>query len=211
MGSTQEELGTFCICAPYLSLLTDLKRLRPNTQMGDMVMKTQAWGWLTAGVLALGLNGIYQDCGAAWLHRNVDCVIARIAQRSGPVLALALGRADLFMAKANLGVARSETASCRMSTAMARMQTELARAQSGFAGFEAMSAREEAAMARVEANRARIEAQTARGRFLPAAFEAGQIPVICPRVRVEIPRVNIPMVRISAPGVQVDGLGAGPI
>ena len=172
--------------------------------------QTQAWGWLAAGVLALGLNGIYQDGGAAWLHRNLDYVMARIADRSGPVLALALGRADLFMAKANLGFARNETASCRITTALVRMHTGMARAQHGFAGLEAMSAREEAAMARVEANRARIEAQTARVRFLPAAFDAEKIPVICPRVRIEIPRVNIPqmpLVRISAPVEQVEGLG----
>jgi hypothetical protein len=181
--------------------------------MGDNRMKstqTQAWGWLAAGVLALGLNGIYQDGGAAWLHRNVDCVLARIADRSGPVVALALGRADWFVAKANLAVSRNETASCRMSTALARMQTEMARAHGGFAGLEAMSAREEVAMARVEGDRARIEAQTARVRFLPAAFDAGKIPVICPRVRIEIPRVNIPqmpLVRISAPVEQVEGLG----
>jgi hypothetical protein len=173
--------------------------------MGDNGMKstqTQAWGWLAAGVLALGLNGIYQDCGEAWVHRNVDRMIARVAQSSGPVLALALGRADWYLAKAKLAATRDETASCRMSTVLARMQTEMARAQHGFAGLEAMSAREEAAMARVEANRARIEAQTARVRFLPAAFDAGKIPVICTRVRIEIPRVNIPqmpLVRISAP------------
>jgi hypothetical protein len=199
--------------AAYHSLLTDFHQVRPNSQMGDNAMKstqTQAWGWLAAGVLALGLNGVYQDGGAAWLHRNVDCVMARIADRSGPVLALALGRVDWFMARANLAVARNETASCRMSTALARMHTGMARAQNGFAGLEAMSAREEGAMARLEANRARIEAQTARVRFWPAAFDAGKIPVICPRVRVEIPRINIPempLVRISAPVVQVEGLG----
>ncbi len=33
---------------------------------------TQGWGWLAAGVLALGLNGIYQDGGAAWAHRIVE-------------------------------------------------------------------------------------------------------------------------------------------
>jgi hypothetical protein len=175
-----------------------------------MAMKnTQAWGWLAAGVLALGLNGIYQDCGAAWVHRNAERVIARITARSGPVLALALGRADWYLAKAKLEATRDETASCRMGAALARMQTEMARVHSGFAGLEAMSAREEAAMARVEGERARIEARTARFRFLPAAFDAGKIPVICPRVRVEIPQM--PMVRISAPRVRVEGLGAGPI
>ncbi|HWS17055.1 MAG TPA: hypothetical protein VN223_03535 [Candidatus Elarobacter sp.] len=174
--------------------------------------QTQAWGWLAAGVLALGLNGIYQDGGAAWLHRNVDCVMARIADRSGPVVALALGRADWFLATANLAVARNETASCRMSTALTRMHTGMARAQSGFAGLEAMSAREEAAMARVEANRARIEAQTARVRFLPVAFDG--VKLVCPRIRVQVPQVSIPeipAVRVTVPDVHVDVMGAEPI
>jgi len=145
--------------------------------------QTQAWGWLAAGVLALGLNGIYQDSGAAWVHGNLGGVIARIADRSESVVALATGRANWFLAKADLMAARNETASCRVATAMAR-------AQSGMAEFEAMSAREEAAMARLEANRARIEAQVAR--FSSATFDPAKIRVICPRVRIEIPQVNAP-------------------
>ncbi len=101
-------------------------------------MKRQAWGWLAAGVLALGLNGIYQDGGAAWVYRNVDGVIARIADRSEGVLALASGRADWFLAKANLAAARDETASCRVAAAVARMQMKMVRTQSGrLADFEA--------------------------------------------------------------------------
>jgi len=96
--------------------------------MGDKVMKTtQAWGWLAAGVLALGLNGIYQDGGAEWVHRNVDGAIARIADRSEAVLALAAGRADWFAAKAGVLGVRNETASCRVASAMARFQTKIAR------------------------------------------------------------------------------------
>src|ERR1700686_170340 len=143
-------------------------------------MKSEAWGWLAAGVLALGLNGVYHEGGAAWMHRNVERVIARVADQSGAVLALATGRADWFMAKANLAAARNETGACGMATAMARMQTQMVRAHGGMANFEAMSAREEAAMARVEADRARIEAQVARVRFSQVAFDAGKIPVICP-------------------------------
>jgi len=108
--------------------------------MGDKVMKTtQAWGWLAAGVLALGLNGIYQDGGAVWVHRNVDGAIARIADRSGAVLALAAGRADWFAAKAGVLGVRNETASCRVASAMDRFQTKIARTQDGVAEFEAMS------------------------------------------------------------------------
>lgn len=180
-------------------------------------MKTQAWGWLAAGILALGSNGVYHDGGAAWLQRNVDRVIARVEDRSGAVLALATGRADWFIARVHLAAARNETGACRMATAMARIQGKLTRAQGGMAGFEAMSAREEAAMARVEADQARIEAQMARVSY--AAFDPVKVRVICPRVRVEIrqvniPRVNIPRipaVHVTVPDVHVDVMGSEPI
>ena len=52
-----------------------------------------------AGVLALGLNGIYQDGGAAWAHRAVTHLMAGVTGRAEGVLALAAGRADWFAAK----------------------------------------------------------------------------------------------------------------
>ena len=42
---------------------------------------TQAWAWLTAGVLALGLNGFYHDGGAVWAHRIAD----QLAEKSEAV------------------------------------------------------------------------------------------------------------------------------
>ncbi len=63
---------------------------------------TQAWGWLAAGVLALGLNGIYQDGGAAWAHRRSDRPDRRSSSRTEAVLALAAGRADWFVAKSEM-------------------------------------------------------------------------------------------------------------
>ena len=178
---------------------------------------TRAWGWLAAGVLALGLNGFYQDGGAAWAHRVVDEAVARMVDRSGAVLAFATGRVDQFAEKANIVAAQNETASCRFASAMARFQTKVARTQGGMAQFEAMSARQEAALAQLEANRARIEVQVARVRIAPVAFHMAPTPVVaCPRVRVNVPRVNVPMVRvprvkIPAPVVHVETLGSEPI
>ena len=178
---------------------------------------TQAWGWLTAGVLALGLNGFYQDSGAAWGHRVLGGAVARIVDRSGAVLALAAGRVDWFAERANIAAARNETASCRFASAMARFQTKIARTQGGMAQFEAMSARQEAALAQLEANRARLEEQMVRVHIAPVAFNVGKIPVVaCPRVRVNVPRVSvprvqIPMVNIPAPVVHVETLGNEPI
>jgi hypothetical protein len=180
-------------------------------------MKAEAWGWLAAGVLALGLNGIYHDGGAVWMHRNVDRVIAQISNQSAAVLVLAAGRADWLMVKAHLAAARNETASCRMATAMARAQSKMARMHNGMADFEAMSAREEAGLARLEADRARIEGQMARVSY--SAFDPVKVRVFCPRVRVEIPQVRIPSVNIpripavhvAVPDVHVDMMGSDPI
>jgi len=167
---------------------------------------TQGWGWLAAGVLALGLNGFYQDGGAAWAHRVAD----EVADRSVALADLASGTVDELMAKVELAAARDETTSCKLATAMARFETGMARTQTGLAHFEAMTARQEAALARVEANRARIEAQVARVRLAPMAFDAAKIPVVvCPRVRVNLPK--LPMVRIPAPMTDVHSAGAEPI
>ena len=170
---------------------------------------TQAWGWLTAGVLALGLNGFYQDGGAEWAHRIVD----RVVYSSTAVVALALGRADQFLEQAQIVVAQDETKSCRLGTAMARIQARVARADSGLTQFEALSAREEAGLARVEANRARIEALAARSEFAtfvePMTFHAAEVSLICPRVRVNIPRV--PMIKVQPPVVHVGTMGSGPL
>jgi hypothetical protein len=161
-----------------------------------MAMKSmQRWGWLAAGVIALGLNGIYHDGGAAWGRRNVGQVIERIESHTGPVLALAAGRADWFLTQAKLTATQEQTVSCRAATSVARFQTKMARTQTGMARIEALSAQEEAALARIEANRARIEARVAPARFEPTVFN----PMVCPRVRVRGPRVQI-----SVPVVHVD-------
>ncbi len=176
---------------------------------------TQGWGWLAAGVLALGLNGFYQDGGAAWAHRAVDAAVERVAERAGAVSGLASEGVERLVEAAGRVTARDETASCPLTTAMARLLTRIARTRGGMARFEAISARHEAAVARVEAERARIEARVARVRLSPMAFNEIEIHrAVCPRLRVDVPRVNIPrvpMVEIPAPAVRVDMLNDGSI
>ncbi|MFZ0759642.1 MAG: hypothetical protein WAM69_06785 [Candidatus Sulfotelmatobacter sp.] len=175
---------------------------------------TQAWGWLAAGVLALGLNGFYQDGGLAPAHRIVDGAIELVAGRSGDLVELASERGERLAERASLVAAWDETASCRLAATVARFQRKTAWTQSRAARIEAMSARQEAAVARVEAERARIEARVARVRMVPVAFGALEIPLMaCPRVRVNAPRLSVPpvpVVRIPAPGVRVETVG-GPI
>src|SRR5438876_3265698 len=138
-----------------------------------MKTTTQAWTWLTAGVLALGLNGIYQDGGAAWAHRIAN----RVADRTGAVLALATGRADLVRQQAQVVAVRQQTQSCRLNTAMARIQTRMARAQGRFDRFQAMSEREHAALADFEAKRAKFATDAARVRVVSSSFTVPEIRI----------------------------------
>jgi hypothetical protein len=201
-------------------------------------MKTQAWAWLTAGVVALGLNGFYHDGGAAWAHRIAE----RISDRSDFVVQRVSAQADRFVAEVRMAAVRDETASCPVSTALAEFQSRMAQSQTRFAQtkiarFDRMTAREEAQAARWEASQARaqaqvearVNAQVARMRFAPAAFERVvidravfdpvKIRVVCPRVRVNVPAVRIPVVkiprmpliRIPAPVISGDESDSGPI
>src|SRR5579863_907304 len=88
-------------------------------------MKTQAMGWLIAGVLAAGLNASYHDGGLQWAHD----VANRVEHGSAAVLALASGNAERFLSEAQMVADRNETASCRLSTALAQIQTKLAQAR----------------------------------------------------------------------------------
>jgi hypothetical protein len=201
-------------------------------------MKTQAWAWLTAGVVALGLNGFYLDGGMTWAHQIAD----HISDRSDFVVQRVSDRADQFLAEVRMSAGRNEAASCPLSTALAGFESRMARskfaqnqtrfAQTKIAGFDWMTAREEAQAARLEASRARaeaqvearVDAQVARMSFAPAAFERVvmdpvKIRLLCPRVRVNvsavrIPVVNIPrmpVIRIPAPVISAADSDTGPI
>jgi hypothetical protein len=175
-------------------------------------MKTQAWGWLAAAVLAAGLNSSYHEGGMQWAHQIVD----RVGHNTGAVLALATGRADQFMAEARmLNVERHES-QCPLAAAMAQVQSSIDQSRSEFDGFQVMSDREQAQLDRLEANRARIEAQVqaklVRVRFVEANFNpvVVKVPEItCPRVRVNIPR--IPRIKVPARAVHVEYSGPGPV
>jgi len=193
-------------------------------------MKTQAWGWLTAGVLAAGLNAGYHDGGLRWAHEAVN----RLQHGSAAVVALATGRTDQFLTEARLVSARSETAGCRLSTAIARVQTRIAHAETRIARSEARVDRFEtmadmdldmdmAQLDQLDANRERIQAlvnareqrQLAHARipgaaFNPVVFKSVHVSSDCPRVRVNIPR--IPMMKMPAvPEVHVETASAGPV
>jgi len=170
-------------------------------------MKTQAWGWLTAAVLAAGLNSSYHNGGLQWAHEVVD----RVQHNSSAVLALATGRTDRFLAEARIVKAQGQ-AKCPLASALAESQDSLEQQQEWqIERVQAMSDRQQEQLARFEQNRARIEARVqarlARVQFNPVIVQVPKID--CPRVRVNIPRM--PRIQVPAPAVQLNYSGPGPV
>ena len=119
---------------------------------GVKTMKTQAWGWLAAAVMAAGLNASYHDGGLRWAHEIAN----QVKHNTGAVLALATGRADQFVTEANLVAAAKQSSPCPLAAALAEARTVVVPTQVELRRFDVMSAREQAKLARVEAERARI-------------------------------------------------------
>ncbi|HLZ39472.1 MAG TPA: hypothetical protein VKQ11_00830 [Candidatus Sulfotelmatobacter sp.] len=165
-------------------------------------MKTQAWGWLAAAVMAAGLNANYHNGGIQWAHQMVN----EVTYKAGTVIALASGRVDQLQSEAPMLTARREKSPCPFASVLARVEMKLDRSEMSFDNVEVMSAREQAQLAHLAANRARFEAKLARIRIPAVAFN----PVVpsphvsvCPRVRVSVPRIpaiQTPMVHIEMPG-----------
>jgi hypothetical protein len=148
-------------------------------------MKTQAWGWLAAAVMAAGLNASYHDGGLRWAHQIVD----HVGHNMGAVMALATGRTDQFLTEARYVATPSDNTPCSFAVAMVHPQEQVARVNAEFDRFQAMSDRQVARLARLEANRARIESRLAAVR-IPTISVAPVVvntpKIVCPRVRMKL-------------------------
>ena len=176
-------------------------------------MKTQAWGWLAAAVLAAGLNASYHDGGLHWVHR----LAGRVGDSTTAVLALATGNAEEFLTEARRIELHQQRASCPFQAAVTEVQDDLdtmtVPVRSEFAQLEVMSARQRVRLVRLEAHRARMEAELAHVRIPAMAVNPVVVAVptvqACPRVRLNI--LRIPRERMyPVPKVRVD-TGAGPV
>jgi len=170
---------------------------------------TQAWAWLTAAVMAAGLNASYHDGGLQWAHRIAE----QAGYSSRAVLALARGHADQFLEEARLAT-RGESAPCAVRVVLTRVQEKVAGEQQrvawvqektadgeqGIAQIEEMSARQQERLARMEEMRARIEERlaerAARCRNARAIHAAAFVVTPDFPVRVNVPAVQIPAVEI---------------
>ena len=188
-------------------------------------MKITAMGWLTAGVLAAGLNASYHDGGLQWAHQVAD----RIQDRAALLVDRASEGADRLLVQAQVLAARNETASCPLSSALARVQntinetrlhegmaeSKIAHSEAFVEDFDRMSARQEAQFARLEAAQQRMQVKfaaksahfkIASAAFAPMALKSIPAPV-CPRVRVTVPRIKMP----AMPQIHIETSSQGPV
>jgi len=160
-----------------------------------MRKSTNAWGWLAAGVLALGVNGFLHDEGANLVRRAADTVAAR----SEAVFALATGQADQFLTKARVVAARERAQRCPLDAAIAQMRSRMTE-RAPFVPLGSRTEMQESQMAWLDAQKVQMEAQMAQFQFDAADLKVPEVHVVCPRMRVKVPR---PKLRIPAPGVHV--------
>jgi hypothetical protein len=192
-------------------------------------MKTKAWGWLTAAVLAAALNSSYHNGGLQWAHEIAE----RVEHNTGAVLALATGRADQFLAEARMlnadrtiaSAMKTEASRCPFARTTSDLQNSFDRSQDQFQfkldRFQALSDREQARLERLAAKRERIEnqvrAKLAQVRipevnFTPVVVRVPEVHVPeidCPRVRVNVERM--PRIKVPAAEVHVGYSGPGPV
>ena len=178
---------------------------------------TQAWIWLSAGVLAAGLNAVYHDGGAAQMReiacRIADRVVNRVIDNSERVVARTADRADHLLTLARLTVREDESVPCRYKAVVPTLQARLdGQRDAEIARVNLLVAHKQAQLARVEADRDRVEAVLTDIRIPNVEMHISS----CPRIRVNVPRipevhVQVPNVRIPAPEIQIDNSMSDPI
>ena len=157
-----------------------------------MKAATRAWYWLAVGVLALGLNGYYQDGGLQGLHRLANCAENRLVEarmqfgQMAPLAEVAMaGPARLRCERSapRSGVAFSPSIPPQAQARLAHLQERLGELQA--ARVQARIARLQHVMAQRELRRVQVEWQDGR---ISVVNDAGQVPLPLPRVEVNVPQ-----------------------
>jgi len=99
-------------------------------------MRSQTgWYWLAAGVLALGLNGAYQDGQLGWVHCLADRAAAVFEQaserglRAVTMAELMLGRSPETLGRTEAGVQKLQSKMVAQRVAQAQRQIAMAQAR----------------------------------------------------------------------------------
>ncbi len=159
-----------------------------------MKATNNAWYWLAAGVLALGLNGYYQDGGLPLLHRLTSCARTRVAASTVQFSQMATLAQVALADHAGLRcerpgpsamVAVSASIPPQAQARLADLQMRLATLET--ARIQARVERLQQVMVRREMRRAQVELQN------------GRIAVITDQGQVQVELPPLPHVKLEAP------------
>jgi hypothetical protein len=165
----------------------------------------RGWYWLGAGVLALGLNGAYQDGQLSFVHRVADRaseMVARASDRGTQFVTMAevmLGRTPVDYGKAEAAVQRIQSKVVCERVARAQREMAMAHVREQIA---AARVQQRIALAQVKMDRVRTISIDRANRFRDCARFSG--------IRVSVP--DLPKVNLShMPDVQMPDLSDLPV
>jgi hypothetical protein len=182
----------------------------------------KAWYWLAAGVLALGLNGAYQDGEFPWVHNLADrscALLERVTEQKDRFVAMTeimFGREPSSLARAQERLARlqerlSTTQVDRIQRRLEVAQCKIARAQAKVVVLEhsqLCSGTSHFVVHVPSVNMPAMPAVNVREFMSAVTVPSVQIPEInIPQVRVPritIPEVRVPQIHVPPVHVQVD-------
>lgn len=160
-----------------------------------MTATHKAWYWLAAGVLALGLNGYYQDGGFQGLHRLAErttSAVAEAREQFGQVAALAeVAWAERAQSRCPREV--PPAVAVNRQDLPVQAQVRLAELQTRLSGLEA--ARLQARMARLQQIMGERQMRRAQ-----VELENGRLAVLTDSARVNIAVPRLPEVQVHVPG-----------
>jgi len=145
-----------------------------------------AWVWLAAGVMALGINGAYQDGQFAWAHR--------LADRSAAMVQEVRDQGCRLAAMAEVIFGHEPSTIARAQDQLARVQDRLSRQQ-----MDRMQRQMESAQLQIDRAAQRMvvfqqdEPCAHSHRFM---VQVPEVDVPAVNVRAYVPNVNVPAVRI---------------
>ena len=174
----------------------------------------KAWYWFAAGVLALGLNGAYQDGQFRWVHRLTDhsaTLMERASEQGLRLMAMAevmLGRNPQSMTQTEAALQRLQAKLACRRVEMARREVDMAQVQRDIA-----AARIDAQLAKMQSTMDHVRSSTVQRTMRVGNCRELSRVVVMPKIPnvdlSDLPEVNIP--EIPAVRVVPRVKGSGPI
>ena len=159
----------------------------------------KAWYWLAAGVLALGLNGAYQDGEFAWAHRIADHSTNLVERASEQGLRF-VTMAEVMLGRSPESMGRTEVALQRLQTGMVCKRIEMAQREVDMAQLQ-----RDLAAAHIDRQLARVQSTMDHVRMITIE-RTSRVPN-CPKLSRVIVMPNMPRVDLSnLPAVSIPDL-----